>query len=139
MLFKTSQEYQIFLKKCQANPKVKLVFQWANSPSLSIQQYRSIVDTQKLHGLELTKYPAVRNGHQNAPKRFPETSREYQIFFEKRKAIPKINLFSSGQIFRVCAVEKTLHHDYIFQTNTNKILNKAITFFAYLAYKARET
>ena len=116
-----------------------LVFRWTNSPSLSTIRYRSVVDTQKLHGLELTKCPSVRNCHQNATKRFPETSKEYQIFVEKRQAIPKIYLFLSGQIFRACAVEKTLHHDYVFKTNTNKILNKAITFSGYLAYKAGET
>ena len=111
MLFKTSQEYQMFVKKCPFQ-NFNLVFRWTNSPSLSTIQYRSVVDTQKLHGFELTKRPSVRNCHQNATKRFPETSKEYQIFVEKRQAIPKIYLFLSGQIFRACAVEKTLHYDY---------------------------
>ena len=45
------------------------------------------------HGHKHTKCPAVRNIHQNATERFLQTCYDYQIFFKKCKAIPKINLF----------------------------------------------
>ena len=35
----------MFVKKCQAIPKLNLVFYWTNSPGLSILQYRSVVNT----------------------------------------------------------------------------------------------
>ena len=45
------------------------------------------------HGHKHTKCPAVRNIHQNATERFLQTCYDYQMFFKKCKAIPKINLF----------------------------------------------